>query len=106
MQRLCNRIQLYYRHRVKGATHMKTLKNIGRLVLIGILLASLLLLSGCSLTDSSVIRSSALLHDDVASSNIEHISDSMPPLSAPRAALDSQNEVVTLTCVYEAEPLS
>lgn len=85
---------------------MKTLKNIGRLVFIGILLASLLLLSGCSLFSSSVIRSSALQHDDVASSRIEQISDCMTPLSAPRAALDSQNEVVTLTCVYEAEPLS
>ena len=106
MQRSCNIIRLNYSHRVKGAAHMKTLKNIGRLVLIGILLASLLLLSGCALTDSSVIRSSALQHTDVTSSHTEYISDRMPPLAAPRVALNSSVEVVTLTCVYEADALS
>ena len=85
---------------------MITLKNIVRLVLIGILLASLLLLSGCSLTASSVIRSSALQHENATSLHTEYISDSMPPLSAPRVALNSSVEVVSLACVYEANPLS
>ena len=73
---------------------------------MGILLASLLLLSACSTTDSSVIRSSALQHEDVAVSHVEHISDSMPPLAAPRVSTDSPSEVVTFTCVYESDPIS
>lgn len=85
---------------------MKTSKRIGQLVLIGILLASLLLLSACSMTDSSVIRSSALQSADVASTHIEHISDSLTPLAAPRVSTDSPSEVVTFTCVYESDPIS
>lgn len=82
---------------------MSYMKRIISFLVSVLVFLALLVSIGCASTTQNVVCSNVAYQASETSVTLEHISDLRPPLAAPRAAIVSDVEQITLVCDFQAE---
>jgi len=81
---------------------MKNVRHSIRVILVGAMILSVLVLSGC-VQKQDVIHSTVLCQQESTQSHLESIPDMSTPLSAPKVISSDAAETITLVCDYQPE---
>ena len=82
---------------------MSQMKRIVSIMVSVLVFLTLLVSIGCAPAAQDVVCSNVAYQASETSVTLEHISDLRPPLAAPRTAVESDVEQITLVCDFQAE---